>query len=64
MVLILGKPETSGWVSAMLQSGPFFVGLVGARGMVEVTRQTLRLCKEGQRQAWVFVWHGHSPMPS
>lgn len=38
MVLILGKPETSGWVNAMLQSGPFLVGLVGDRGMVEASQ--------------------------
>lgn len=38
MVLILGKPETSGWVNAMLQSEPFLVGLVKDRGMVEANQ--------------------------
>lgn len=38
MVLILGKPETSGWVIVMLQSGPFLVGMMGDRGMVEANQ--------------------------
>lgn len=55
MVLILGKPETSGWVIVMLQSGPFLVGMMGDRGMVEANQTDAKARKEGQRQAWVFV---------